>query len=205
MWRIWTLVPSENVWMRMSARRGGFFLVATFSRCLLDELAGDLVGHHDHEAPAERLARERVEVDVAVGVPVEALERRDLVVEAQLLLRRELHRIGETVQRADGLLEARAADVADTFELQEAHRRHVDDDRRLGARFVEGGELARVERGHATRPLRRLRGGLELVRQAFGHADELARHHDDRGRVLLGADLGDHLHAAQLERERVPR
>ena len=29
--------------------------------------------------------------------------------------------------------------------------------------------------------------------------DELARHHDDRHGVLLGADFGEHLHAAQLE------
>ena len=30
--------------------------------------------------------------------------------------------------------------------------------------------------------------------------DELARHHHDRHRVLLGADFGQHLHAAQFER-----
>src|SRR5438309_2183472 len=35
------------------------------------------------------------------------------------------------------------------------------------------------------------------------HAHELARHHDDGHGILLGADLGDHLHAPQLESSRI--
>src|SRR5579862_6817812 len=38
------------------------------------------------------------------------------------------------------------------------------------------------------------------LRESAGGGDELARHHHHRHRVLLGADLGEHLHAAQFER-----
>src|SRR5659263_337084 len=44
---------------------------------------------------------------------------------------------------------------------------------------------------------------LEPMRERPGEVHELARHHDDGRGVLLGAHLGDHLHAAQLERHGV--
>src|SRR5215469_9787983 len=49
---------------------------------------------------------------------------------------------------------------------------------------------------------RRAGRGSELG-DAARRGDEFARHHDDRHRVLLGADLGDHLHPAQFEAGRV--
>src|SRR5580704_14969461 len=51
-------------------------------------------------------------------------------------------------------------------------------------------------------PARRWRFGFAApreVRDATRHRHEFARHHHDRHGVLLGPDLGDHLHAPQLK------
>ncbi len=40
--------------------------------------------------------------------------------------------------------------------------------------------------------------------EAVRHRDEIRRDHDDRGRVVVRADLGDHLHTAQFQRGGVP-
>src|SRR5262249_14721788 len=44
---------------------------------------------------------------------------------------------------------------------------------------------------------------VEEARDAVGEVHEVRRHQHDRGRVLLRPDLGDHLHAPELERQRL--
>src|SRR5215468_9169882 len=47
------------------------------------------------------------------------------------------------------------------------------------------------------------RFAVEEARDAVGEVHEVRRHQHDRGRVLLRPDLGDHLHAPELERQRL--